>query len=329
MIIGLLNLQGDLVLQNFVQRRLQESGLLSTTDTLYYSHSGVSHHNAVRVRDDKDLYLKAKFTPDAMVWSLSTEHFKDTQRQSLADWLQYELFFIVDQWQLAVQKLQAGYEGYGVNLYLTPEPHYEAYCFWMQTAAMSLPKMTRPYVAFQSFTNHYIDPFPASEYLDFDSGQPAPFANRRLQERLALVFSSCPAQINFGTLAVLLMQAKCYFDAQPSMRSERPYVLSDVNDQTTLAFAVITLGRVDIMGEALRSSYQSLGWVRNVNFVQELDLRKADIIYTAAERISQWLPKLSYNGVIVIRGVYRGKLPSQQIGEFTLVAQVPAGFAIL
>src|SRR5665647_657278 len=109
MIIGLLNLQGSPQLQSFVQQKLLESGLLSITDTVYYSRTSVPHPNLIRVPDDPNLYLEAKRTPDAFVWSLSTASFITSTKQSLADWLQYEVFFIVEQWQLAVQKLREGY----------------------------------------------------------------------------------------------------------------------------------------------------------------------------------------------------------------------------
>jgi hypothetical protein len=329
MIVGLLNLQGSVQMQAFVQQTLVDSGLLGATDVLYYSRARAPHPNATLVKEDKDLFMMAKKTPNAFVWSLNTLNFTNSNRLSLGDWLQYELFFIVTQWRMAVQKLEMGYDSYGVNLYHSPEPHYEAYCFWMKSDAMNRQRLTHPYCAFQSFTNHYLDRFPSTVYLDFDAQQPAPLSDRRLQERLAVLTDDTA----FGVLATLLVQSKCYFDAQPSMRAERPYVINDVADQRSLAFIAPGLGRIDALYKSdmdgLLTRYRGLGWSCNLNLTEQLDHRKADIIYTTLDRVEQWLPKLSHTGTLLVKGMYQGRLVSKAIGEYTLIGSTDKAFAIL
>lgn len=332
MIVGLLSLQGSPQVQSLITTALQASGLLSSTNVLYYSRIPIPHHNAFQVKSDLELFYKAKTTPNAFVWSLSTANFTNP-RETVLDWLRYELFFLVEQWKVAVAKLEQGYDSFGVNLYLSPEPHYEAYCFWMRSEAMNLPRLANPYCAFQSFTNHYLEPFPLSHYQDYDIEQPAPFTDQRLQERLSSLCGVDPDQLSFASLATLLVQSKCYFDPQPTMKSERPYIVNDIADPVSLAFLLPGMGRMDVLhnslSDAMLAKYKELGWRSNLNFTLQLDQRKADIVYTSLERAEAWIPKLGGGGVIVVKGEYQGKYASLKVGEYSLVGEKSEDFVMI
>jgi hypothetical protein len=321
MIVGLLNLYGAPAIQQLVLRALENSGLLAATDVLYYAHVAVPHARSAKVQEERDLFRFAKQYTTAHVWSFNVKDFSKGTPAEL-DWCAYELFFLVENWHQAVAALNAGYDSYGVNLHSAPEPYYEAYCFWMSGSGMNASTLQQPYCAFQSFTNHYSQRFPPELYHDCDWSQTAPFSSRRLQQRLLQLPE---AQRVLGTLFLLLFYNKNHYEPIAYHQPIRPYVILDGPEVGALIVGAPGLGRIDcVLREApntLSEYWPSLGWAADFNTCQQVGKAQADLIYTTSERVEQWIPHLAGQGVLVFRGSYHGRLPSQRVGEFTLVAR--------
>jgi hypothetical protein len=317
MIVGLLNLYGPPALQQLVVSALTQSGLLHATDTLYYSGVVPPHPHSARVTEESQLFSCAKQYPEAEVWSFNVKEFSKGTPSDL-DWCAYEVFFLITHWRQAIQTLRAGYQSYGVNLHSVPEPHYEGYCFWMTGAALGAAKLTQPYCAYHSFTNHYSSPYPASEYGDCDWDQSAPLSSRRLQERLGQLPSE---QRDLASLLLLLVHAKHHYEFIPYHRSPRPHLVIDTDDRGALALGAPGIGRLDCTVPALVEPWLALGWRADFNLCEQVAGHSLDVVYTSRERVAQWLPLLAGQGVIVVRGVWSGDLPSQLVGQYTLIAR--------
>jgi hypothetical protein len=321
MILGLLNLYGAPAIQQLVLRTLTDSGLLAATDMLYYAHTSVPHPRSARVQEERDMFRFAKQYPEAYIWSLNVKDFSKGTPTEI-DWCTYELYFLIENWRQALAVLDAGYESYGINLHSAPEPHYAGYCFWMRGTSMDKPSLTRPYCAFQSFTNHYNKRFPASEYRDCDWEQTAPLSSRRLQERLLQLPED---QRSLGTLMLLLFHSKNHYEPVAFHQSTRPYTILDGPEVGALAVGAPGVGRINLVlrGDAphpLLTYWPYLAWVGDFNACEQVDFAQADLIYTVPERVEQWLPYLAGQGIVITRGPYGGRYPSQVVGEFTLVA---------
>ena len=328
MIVGLLNLYGTPALQQLVIQALTTSGLIAATDILYYSHVPITHPRSARVNEERDLFRCAKQYTGAYVWSFNVKDFGKGTPSDL-DWCAYELYFLVEHWRRAITTLESGYDSYGVNLHSVPEPHYEGYCFWMKGSSMNGEALTHPYCAFQSFTNHYSQRFPASEYQDCDWSQSAPLSSRRLQERL---FQLPEEQRSLATLMLLLVYSKNHFEPIAYHTPIRPSIIIDGSEIGALAAGAPGIGRIDCVlnkdTTPLISHWSSLGWRTDFNACEQIDHRQVDIIYTTSDRVEQWIPHLAGQGVIVIRGRYYGRFPSSIVGDFTLVAVDQRAFAL-
>jgi len=331
--LGLLSLTGSPATIKLVTTRLQASGLLAATQTLYYSRTAVPHPNSTRLPEDKDLYLRAKQAPsNTLVWALNTTHY-NTSTPAGQDWLEYQLFFLIDKWRQALSRLNEGYESYGVNLHSAPELHFEGHCFWLTSAAMNAPTLTRPFCAFQSFCNHHRQRFPATEYKDANFEQSAPFSSRRLVERLARYAPEAPT---FATLCALLVYAKDYFDASPSRNAERPRILTDLTDPALLATLACSIGRLDVImprakATSLLAKASEYNLLSSCNVSCEAELDPVDLLFTTAAAVEHWLPLLATNGIIIVSGRHTGKkasLVTQVSGDYTLLARNEAAFRI-
>lgn len=322
--IGLLNLQADDDSYKTIYTHLQRSGLLQATDRIYYSRRAIVHPRAIQVNSDAELYTQAKQVPNALVWSLNTSQFRPGNT-AFNDWLLYQLFFLVDHWRTAVDRLQNGYDAYGVNLHSAPEPHFEGYCFWMTATAMQKPHITNAYCAFQSFTNHHLQPFPASNYADADLNDTAPFSCQRLRARL----QTLGLGESSGQLISLLCYTRDHFDPHPSRVSQRPYIISDVNDANTLALLACGHGRLDVIDASpeLIAAWRSLGWKGDFNSTLTVQ-QPADLIYTTPVNVERWLSVLTDRGVMLVEGEYTGQLPKQSCGRFTIIARTADCFAL-
>jgi len=332
MIVGLLNVQSPKFLR-IIEETLAQSGLLEAIDKVYYSRLPLSSKKGQWSKDDLSLYLHAKFTPNAKIWSISTVDF-DPERESSVSWLKYVLYFLVGHWKLAVEKLEE-YQAYGVQLHSAPEVHFANYCFWMTSQAMS-EVITKPYCVFQSFVNHYTTPFPLEEYRDFDRALPAPLNNSKLISRIAEVAQGDPNLISLGNLALLLLFAKNYFLPQPFRESSRPYVLTDIDHSMILLF-LCKIGRIDLYQGVNEDLLYQLHLARLQgydcnNIALAPEGKKVDIIYTTLPRVEKWLPFLSSKGVMIVKeeeGVIPAGLIKRVVGGYYLLAQEEYAFQLL
>lgn len=309
MILGLLNIAFGGDTQHRVQHALQQSGLLAATDKIYYSRAAVTHRHVVPALSDTDLFTKAVRSEAEYVWSLDTTKLSAVSPDVFQDWLAYQLFFLVEHWPRARARLEEGYDAYGVNLRLAPEPHYEGYCFWMRRSAMAAPVLSKPYCAFQSTVNHHLDRFPHSAYADCDWAYPAPLTATAVRQRVTSLLAEYPL---FTMLVVQLVSARLYFDGQASRHHERPHLFTDLTTPDAGALAALAVGRLDVrgdyVGEAGRPVHATLPFTHpNLHVTEEVAPgRWADVIYTTPALAAGRLPLLRQSGVLIVNGKWAG-----------------------
>jgi hypothetical protein len=75
-------------------------------------------------------------------------HSKGVSRKekSIADWREYMLYWLVDNWRECVKKLEEGNDTVGVNYMQTPMPHYQGNFWWAKASHVKdlcLPRETK------------------------------------------------------------------------------------------------------------------------------------------------------------------------------------------
>ena len=311
--IGFLFLNGNSVVNNIVKQKLNESGMLSHTKRIYATKVNVRHNNVQIVDDNvRNIDSIIEKYPNEIIWYFRTYPSSNTL---YIPFVEYQCFFLLDNWKDALAAPESGYDAYGVNLRKSPYIHFENNCYWSRGNTWK-----KPYCAFHLFQNHFLTEIYPEMYVNYDKERQAPYSSLQLQSDLTYLVD---VDKELLVLAPVIVFNKDIFDHQPHIQSERPYIVSDIVSKDIFTFMLCKKGRLDLVTsentDSIVEYYKSLGWNVNFNVSNDTEDKKIDICYTTVENIDKLINKLSINGIIIVKGKYSGELPSKDLDSYTLI----------